>query len=239
MDEPDFFFDDIADSDGEDPGPDNTLDGGMDDEPDTCAANLSDDEEEVGDPIQLGHTANMWAGLAGQDMARKIRAILFFMEGQGINLPIFLDALSWGDPACSSDPKIKYARTSLMVSIELPGILSRWYNPPQRTNHRRGKRPAGARASLLDFAATVVAGRIDKEMKQSAPLFLSPPEDFSQESLTSVDFDNLKTATLEKAPITWQVFQSAAYSLKQELRNKYKDPRTVSYSFPGYKICGD
>lgn len=212
MDESDFF----DDNDEEDLEHDDLLDR-MDDEPDDCTADLSDDDEEDGDPIQLGHTANLRASLVGQNVAQKVRATLFFMEEQGINLPIFLDALSWGDTGCSSDHKIRYARTSLMVSTELPGILSRWYNPPRRSHQKRGKRPAGARAKLLNFAVAVVADRVDKELKLSASLFLSPPEDFSQESITSVNFNKLGVAVLEKAPITWQIFHRAAYSQKQEL----------------------
>ena len=44
------------------------------------------------------------------------------MDAQGLNLTIFLDALSWGDLDCNS-PKIRYARTGLLLSEELPSIL--------------------------------------------------------------------------------------------------------------------
>ncbi|KAJ7833955.1 hypothetical protein B0H14DRAFT_2591165 [Mycena olivaceomarginata] len=41
--------------------------------------------------------------------------------------PPLLDALSWGDSKCTGDRQCIYARTSLMVSDEVPGILERWH----------------------------------------------------------------------------------------------------------------
>jgi hypothetical protein len=76
--------------------------------------------------------------LANEDLASKAKEVLSCMKQQKINLPILLDALSWGD----ADPEIQYyARTSIMVSDELPGILRRWYKPPQSLIHKNVKRP--------------------------------------------------------------------------------------------------
>ena len=43
---------------------------------------------------------------------------------------------------------------------------------------------------------------IDREMKISAPLFLSPPEELSEEHLTKTDFEQLKYQTKHNAPST-------------------------------------
>lgn len=188
-----------------------------DGEPDDCANDLSDDEEAPGDPVPLRHTLNMKTDLMGQDIVAKVKAILTFMDWQGMNLPIFLDALSWGDPGCHSDAKVKYARTSLMVSDELPGILERWYNPPRSPNQKKGKRPAGARQTLRDFATNCVRDSVDREMKISAPLFLSPPENLTEEHLTGLDFKKVKSEVIQTCPILWHVLRSAAYSQQQEL----------------------
>ncbi|KAF8886748.1 hypothetical protein BD779DRAFT_1673051 [Infundibulicybe gibba] len=112
-----------------------------DDEDDNAALDLSDDEDsEPADPISLASTRSLKAKLKGQDVLAKVLAILSCMRLHGMNLPIFLDALSWGDPGCHSDRTIQYARTSLMVSEELPGILNRWYKPPQALKERKGRR---------------------------------------------------------------------------------------------------
>src|SRR5580693_6921846 len=98
------------------------------------------------------------------------------MDSQSINLPIFLDALSWGDPGCHSNPKVQYARTALMVSDKLPGILERWYKPPRTQREKKGRQPAGAQQTLREFALQCVSGCVDREMKISAPLFRSGPQ---------------------------------------------------------------
>ncbi|KAF8239907.1 hypothetical protein L208DRAFT_1075251, partial [Tricholoma matsutake] len=139
-----------------------------DNKPDNCAKDLLDDEEEIGEPIPLVHTFNMKQRLANEDLASKVKEVLSFMKQKKINLPIFLDTLSWGDAGCCSDPEIQYARTSLMVSEELPGILMCWYKPPRSLNHKKGKWLAGARNTLLEFAVECVSDVVDWEMKCSA-----------------------------------------------------------------------
>lgn len=224
-----IFFDNESDEDA-----DNDLEH-IDDEPDDCAQDLSEDEEELGEPISLQHTLSMRRRLINEDIALKVKDTLSFMKQQDINLPIFLDALSWGDLGCHSDPEVQYARTSLTVSHELPGILRRWYNPPRGANLKKGKRPSGARHSLQAFAIECVGDLIDREMKMSAPLFLSPPEELSEEHLMKTDFEQLKCQTKRDAPVLWQLLRRAAYSKKQELRNKQKDPDMVAYNiFPFY-----
>jgi hypothetical protein len=127
-----FFFDNESDEDAD------NLEH-IDDEPDDCANDLSEDKEELGEPIPLQHTINMKQRLVNENIAVKVKGTLSFMKQQGINLPIFLDALSWGDLGCHSDPEVQYARTSLTVSNELPGILRRWYNPPRGSESEEGK----------------------------------------------------------------------------------------------------
>ncbi|KAJ7891746.1 hypothetical protein B0H13DRAFT_1625873, partial [Mycena leptocephala] len=70
----------------------------------------------------------------------KVRKILDCMRDKRLPLLLFLGALSWGNARCTSDKACVYARTSLIVSDELPGILQRWHKPPRIS----GARPAGA-----------------------------------------------------------------------------------------------
>ncbi|EDR03411.1 uncharacterized protein LACBIDRAFT_331509 [Laccaria bicolor S238N-H82] len=112
----------------------------FDDEADDAADGLSDDEEEPAQPpVPLMNTRALKRGLEGRDVTGIVREVLDFMSLKQINLPLFLEALSWGDPGCHSDAKVQYAWTVLMVSDELPGILERWYNPPEAQERERGR----------------------------------------------------------------------------------------------------
>ena len=55
----------------------------------------------------------------------KIYRILDYIGLLGMSLPVFLDALSWGDRGCIWDEKIKAAQTALVGSAQLSGILRR------------------------------------------------------------------------------------------------------------------
>lgn len=192
---------------------------------------LSDDEEDNPDPIQVQQSRDRRRRLRDEDIPAKVKKVLDSMRDQGLDLAIFLDAVCWGNEGCTSDASIRYSRTGLMVSDELPGILERCYDPP-RTGHRaKSKKPAGGRRVLLDFATKCVCDAIDREMKLSAPLFLSPPEDLTEEHLTSLDFDGLKASIQKYAPISWSILRRASYTPEQATRNKHKDPEMVSLNF--------
>ncbi|KAJ7904125.1 hypothetical protein B0H13DRAFT_2233915 [Mycena leptocephala] len=208
-DDPDFELDDSLEH--------------VDDEHD-CAADLSDDEDtEQHDPIELINVRRAKANLEGTDVLEKVKKVLAAMHDVGLPLPLFLDALSWGDTKCTADQACRYARTSLMVSDELPEILARWHKPPRAA----GSKPAGACPPLEEFALKTVCSCIDRGIKLSASLFLSPPEDLSEEQLTSLNFDSFKTEVKSGNPMLWEVLRHAAYSPLQKSRNKHKDPDMV------------
>ncbi|KAF8224943.1 hypothetical protein L208DRAFT_450489 [Tricholoma matsutake] len=64
-------------------------------------------------------------------------------------------------------------------------------------------------------------------MKCSASLFLSPPKELTEEHLTKLDFKKFKTKIIRDAPVFLGLLRCAAYSKKQGLRNRHKDPDMV------------
>jgi hypothetical protein len=186
---------------------------------------LVDEDEELGDPIHLTNTRQLKKELTDEDILTKVRNILAYIGKQGMNLPLFLDAVSWGNSSCTADAAVRYARTALMVSDELPGILEHWYTPPRNKN--KGKRPTGARRCLRDFASKCVEQIVDREIKVTAQAFFSPPEDLSEELLTTFDFGEMMDHVKTNAPTFWRLVRRAAYHPEQDVRNSKKDPDMV------------
>ena len=56
------------------------------------------------------------------ELSEKVHKVLNYINLLGMSLPLFLDALSWGDKGCIRDEKIKAAQTALMGSAQLSGI---------------------------------------------------------------------------------------------------------------------
>ena len=75
---------------------------------DQDALSKSDEESEPREPLQCTQTCAFQAALEGQDIASKVLKILKAIRKEGINLAIFLNALSWGHPECHSNAKIQF-----------------------------------------------------------------------------------------------------------------------------------
>jgi hypothetical protein len=187
----------------------------------------SDDDENIPSiPVCIENTRLKKAKLEG-NLAAKVRNILDYISTLGLDLPLFLDAVSWGSPQCHSDRKIQYARTSLLASKELPQILRRWLKPPRRMKEGKGRRPRGARETLYQFALECVTDKIDREMKASAFLFTSPSEEFSEAHLLDMDFEKkMKPNVQSYAPTLWQLIKRAC-TPKQESSSKEKNRELV------------
>lgn len=140
----------------------------------------------------------------------------------GLDLPIFLHALSWGGPACRSNCYVRDARTSLMKSTELPVILKNWNKPPHTGN--KGPRAPGASDAIEEFFLDWIRKRITQDIKSSSTIFESPVEDVSAKPLSLIRYDKLIDETKSIAPFLWEVLSVVAYSKKQKERNITKRP---------------
>ncbi|EGO23660.1 hypothetical protein SERLADRAFT_438969 [Serpula lacrymans var. lacrymans S7.9] len=121
-------------------------------------------------PVQLQYTSQLKTQLTGTP-ASKVRLVLEYMNMLGLNLPLFLNYLSWGDYNCITDPKIRYERTALMGT--------------------RNARATGGKDVLKVFAFSCVREAIERELSSIQELAKCPPEDVSEEGLTSLLIDDL------------------------------------------------
>ncbi|KAI0371405.1 hypothetical protein BV20DRAFT_942425 [Pilatotrama ljubarskyi] len=189
------------------------------------------EEDARQEPPHLHNTRVLRERLGSASKVERVVKILRYMESLDMNLPIFLDALSWGDDACIANPKVQYERTALMVSEELPQILARWHKVPRASTSRHHHvRPNGARKALEDFATSCVAEIIDRELEATAPLFRSSKESLSQAALTSFNFAGAasKLDSPSGAPTLWSLLTGAMKRMHkpslQDCSNSCKNP---------------
>ncbi|KAI0054416.1 hypothetical protein BV25DRAFT_1922704 [Artomyces pyxidatus] len=181
------------------------------------------------DPIQIQRT-NLLRGVLNGPLVDKVRRTLQFMDTQGINLPIFLDALSWGDQACIQDSKIMYERSGLMHSEELPGIIRRWYKPP-RAPGSHGARANAAAIPMQTFAVECVHELLDAELSRSQDLMRPPADGLSDKSLTGFSIDE-KISDLRKpggVPLLWSLVRRLLVR-RNAAEPSRKDPNKVAFT---------
>ena len=151
------------------------------------------------------------------------------MSTVNLDLTGFLDALSWGDHSCFNDPKIRYARSTLLKSECLPIILNHWWKP-LRTPGSHNKRPDGATETMQNFALTCLKEIYVKELDNLSESFSSPSgddSDVTEEDLKSTHFVDAIQKAQEKAPHLWSVLYSLSTTKKQVTQNTHKKPDKV------------
>jgi hypothetical protein len=177
--------------------------------------------------IQVGRTQGLRDKLKDKDLAPKVRTVLEAMTSVGMDVPIFLDALSWGNEECTQDALIKYHRSSLLHSKELPNILSRWWKAPISKGTKRARAKAAGPA-MEAFAATCSQDVLSRELEGVASLMLSPAgKDIEEKTLTSVNFDDMIAKMAVQAPTLWTLLLNLAYTPEQRKRNTTKNPDKV------------
>lgn len=199
------------------------------DEPEDLEQPMSDEEDtSLEAPIAYQNTQHLRDRLEQADVLSKVKKVISCLQNEGLNLPLFLDAVFYGDPGCHNDGSVQYQRTALMVSDELPVLLERWYQPPSRSQGLRGQRPTSATKKIVNFARNIINREIDREMKRTANLFLSSPDLLSKEHLLSLNFHAMINECQLHAPTMWGTFRKAAYTAEQDEHNTRKNPDMVS-----------
>ncbi|TFK58743.1 hypothetical protein BDN72DRAFT_781667 [Pluteus cervinus] len=157
----------------------------------------------------------------------KVNTILDVIQLQGMDLISFLDALSWGDEACSSDVNIGRKRSTFLKDPRLHNILTRWAKPPRKKDSHR-KRAEGAQDTMRLFVQDQLMGTLENELSTLKTLFSSDKDDVSEAGLTSARVQESVDEICTKAPTLWCLIRRLCYSTKQEVTNSHKNPSVVS-----------
>ncbi|KAJ7591737.1 hypothetical protein C8J56DRAFT_1046070 [Mycena floridula] len=195
--------------------------------PDSQAAGTGSDDELPVETVNVHHAkTRRWKKAAEEDgvMLSKVHTILKTMEDLNINLPLFLDAVSWGNEDCTRDGKVKHARMVLMHSEELPQILQHWWKPPK--NWKR--RATAGKSSMEAFAADCMSSVFNEELSTISEWLKSPAGDDTRlERLTELNFDEMIAFMRRDAPHLWKAMRDLAWTPKQEKENTMKDPDKI------------
>jgi hypothetical protein len=184
----------------------------------------SEDSEEIGPAIQLTHNQTRRSRLQG-NVVDKVCHVLHVMEELGLNLTLFLDAVSWGDPKCTSNPTIRNARTGLMTSSELPSILRRWWRPP-RVQGSSHSRVSGASQAMEDFTQECISQIANKDIENMAKVFESGgDDDVSEERLTNTTISAAIEQVKSQGPLVWSLLSD--FAQVRGYKNSHKKLNTV------------
>ncbi|KAK7006877.1 hypothetical protein R3P38DRAFT_2555106 [Favolaschia claudopus] len=160
-------------------------------------------------------------------LAVKILKILAVIQGNGLTVAQFLDALSWGNRDCTRDATVRAARRGLCTSPLLPVIIRRWHKPPRSPNSRKG-RPEAARPVMEHFALECSREIFERELEGLADIFESPfGNDISEAELTSLSFPQTVKLVKSKAPNLWELLFRLARTEGQQTRNPKKNPSNI------------
>ena len=161
------------------------------------------------------HTANRRDAIRGDgDLKARVLAVLKCIDEVGLDLPIFLDALSWGCDAVTEDSVAKYQRGLLMNSVELPQILDQW------------ERSRSAHPVLVAHSLNLVNRLVEKEMSAVVDHLRCASKDLTEENLVSITEGEMVSRLKPAAPTLWKLLKSASQTSQQERRNK-SDRRKV------------
>ncbi|KIK99370.1 hypothetical protein PAXRUDRAFT_790417 [Paxillus rubicundulus Ve08.2h10] len=162
-------------------------------------------------PIQLKNTQRLRGMLTG-NIVSKVLSVLSSMESIGLNLPLFLDFLSWGDQECVVNVKIRYECTTLMVSKEILSILECWRSPPWAACSTDVQAKA-AWLVMEEFAFSCVT-EVVKELQGIQELSLCPSDKVSDSGLTHFLIEDmvlkLSSPTPGSMPKLWALLQKVS-----------------------------
>ena len=189
--------------------------------PSKAALGMSQGERRTSDP-HLGQTNACRRFLeATGDLAERVVKILDLMDELHVNLPIFLWAISWNEENLVSNARARFARTALMLSDELPVILTNWHQPPRQ--HNAGIRTKAAKLAMTNWALETLCSSVDDELVDVCPIMHFPQDDLSEEALLGISVQDMISEVQTRAPILWKLVCHLTCTHTQVRRNKTKN----------------
>ncbi|KAJ7048080.1 hypothetical protein C8F01DRAFT_1197046 [Mycena amicta] len=153
----------------------------------------------------LAHTrrrATILEGLEEEEVESKLLKVLDTLDATGMDIPLFLETVCWGRQSAVRNARIRSARTTLMVSDQLPVIIKRCLKPPRWNSSTRKKRATGGRKQLLPVITEACLEAMRAEMVALGPLLTTNIEtDVRAASLTGFTFPEMHTQMTETAPV--------------------------------------
>lgn len=171
-------------------------------------------------PFYSGYTASVRNALhaKGSTIEKSVENVLDAIRHEGLNLEIFLGALFWGDPGCTSNYKISYERSVFMRSTTLLTVLQHWWHPPT------SKRSGGGKP-MEDFVLSRAGDLLEQDMNAVVTRFRPATDMLTKEMLTSVNFRAVGSELQStQAPHLWSMLHRLACSRRQEKENTMKNP---------------
>ncbi|KAI0339474.1 hypothetical protein BDW22DRAFT_1456337 [Trametopsis cervina] len=132
--------------------------------------------------------------------------------------------------------RLRYARTAFLHCAEFPWMIRKWRNGRDRVQNK-GICSQAARKEMDQWCVENVNLLINKEMRNLAPVFLSPIKEVTEETLLAIDLKEISRSCQAKAPTLWTVLHNASTTPLQLKRAKYKDhtaPITMMVSICSY-----
>lgn len=163
--------------------------------------------------------------LSEDEIQDRLVQVIDFMKTLDLDVTTFLFYFSWQLPNVPVSGKLRYARTALMNSEHLGTILRHWWRPPR--SHGEGIRTKAAQDTINALSLENIKLRVNKEMRELAPMLRTPPNEFDEEKLLSVNIRELINETQDIAPTMWDFLKSSASTPRQLVRNTQKDSDPV------------
>lgn len=177
------------------------------------------------DTIQSGPT----------NLRDKVKFVMHAFDEVNLKIADFLDAISWGDPACTQDAKIRVERSVLLRDGKLEDILHRWAYPPRQHGSKK-RRPQGAYPIMKSFSINFFRDSASTELESLADFLHSSAEDsedVAMANLLKTGFGGLSDKMQSKAPFLWTLIQSLA-DRPGARKETGKDKRKVCEYSRGY-----
>jgi hypothetical protein len=149
-------------------------------------------------------------------VASRVRAVLERIGEVGLDLPIFLDAVCWGNEYLVTDGRAKYERSALM---HLPQILERW-----------AKKSPRAKSVLESYALSTIKTIITAEMNQAVSQLTVTGEEIGEETLLGITEEGMVNRLKPVTGTLWEILECSG-TRKDKSRNKHiHNPQKVRIS---------